>query len=187
MIDKKDFARLRKEIKDKDLVREKIIALSREIIRMSKLAIYAVHRNDMNKAAKVMDSMKKKKEALMKINNTNDTNIGQTALQEYVEAFCYYGFMKNNKIPPSTAVNVCGESYLLGICDLSGELVRKAVDSVIKGNVKDAERIKDVVDEMDGMFLQFDLRNGELRKKSDSIKWNLKKLEEVLFDAKLKR
>ena len=45
-------------------------------------------------------------------------------------------------------------------------------------------RIKDCVEEIFGEFLKIDLRNGTLRKKSDSIKWNLKKLEEIMYDIK---
>ncbi|GAG22250.1 unnamed protein product, partial [marine sediment metagenome] len=51
---------------------------------------------------------------------------------------------------------------------------------------KEALKIKAFVDEIYGEFLKFDLRNSELRRKSDSIKWNLKKLEDVIFDITLK-
>jgi hypothetical protein len=53
---------------------------------------------------------------------------------------------------------------------------------VIAGKPKKALEIKDVVDEIYGEFLKMDLRNSELRKKSDQIKWNLKKLEEIAYD-----
>jgi len=74
----------------------------------------------------------------------------------------------------------------MGLCDLTGELVRKAVNDVIKKNFKQAMEIKDLVDEIYGEFLKFNLRNSELRRKSDQIKWNLKKLEDVVFELKLK-
>ena len=51
---------------------------------------------------------------------------------------------------------------------------------------KEVEKIKDFVDDIYGEFLKFDLRNGNLRKKYDSVKWNLKKLEEVMYDIKKK-
>jgi len=46
--------------------------------------------------------------------------------------------------------------------------------------------IKNLVDEIYGQFLNFNLRNSELRRKSDQIKWNLKKLEDVVFELKIK-
>jgi predicted translin family RNA/ssDNA-binding protein len=74
------------------------------------------------------------------------------------------------------------EAYLLGLCDLTGELVRKAVKDVIDGKYDSAEEITKLVEEIYGEFLKFDLRNGNLRQKSDSIKWNLQKLEQLLLD-----
>ena len=47
-------------------------------------------------------------------------------------------------------------------------------------------KIKGIVDDIYGQFLRLDFRNGDLRKKADSIKWNLNKLTEVVFEAKLK-
>jgi predicted translin family RNA/ssDNA-binding protein len=78
------------------------------------------------------------------------------------------------------------EEYLLGLCDLTGELVRYAVR---KGTAKDKRAVqnaRDMVDGINGELLQFDLRNGELRKKYDSVKYNLQKIETVLYDLSLR-
>jgi translin len=107
------------------------------------------------------------------------------ACQEYVEALCYYGFIKNKKIPTSTDLKVNEGDYLMGICDFTGELTRKAVTIAHKDD-KEVIKIKELVEEIFGEFLKLDLRNGNIRKKSDSIKWNLKKLEEVMYDIKKK-
>ena len=103
-----------------------------------------------------------------------------------MEALCYYHFVKDGKIPGSKSLNVDNESYLMGLCDLTGELGRRAVNEVINQNFEEAFKIKNLVDEIYGEFLKFNLRNGELRKKSDQIKWNLKKLEDIVFELKLK-
>ncbi|GAG51040.1 unnamed protein product, partial [marine sediment metagenome] len=107
--------------------------------------------------------------------------------QEYVEAFLFFSFIKNKKIPTRKQLEVTTNDYLLGMCDLTGELTRKAVNLIIKGKVKEAQKIKDVVEEIHGEFIKFDLRNGNLRKKSDSIKYNLKRLEEIMYDVKTKK
>ena len=80
-------------------------------------------------------------------------------------------------------MKVNSEEYLLGLCDLAGELVRKAVKDSIKKNFDSVLEIRDFVEELYGEFLKFNLRNGELRKKSDSIRWNLNKLEELALDV----
>ena len=185
MLNKIEFGKIRKEIAVFDAKRESLIQASREVINISKKIIYALHRNDIKTASKHVNEIEKKKNNL----NTQsglDTNINQTALQEYVEALCYYHFVTSKNIPTCSKLKVDIESYLLGLCDLTGELVRKAVNEVINKNFKKAVEIKDLVDEIYGEFLKFNLRNSELRKKSDQIKWNLKKLEDVVFELKIK-
>jgi translin len=185
MINKKDFENIRMEIEASDAEREAIIQQSRDIIQISKKIIYALHRNDIKSASSYVKDIEKKKRAL-KSPTSLDTNINQVALQEYVEALCYYHFIKNKKIPAASSLEVDNENYLMGLCDLTGELGRKAVNEVINKNFKQAIMIKDVVDEIYGEFLKFNLRNGELRKKSDQIKWNLKKLEDIAYELNLK-
>ena len=73
----------------------------------------------------------------------------------------------------------------MGLCDLAGELARKAV-TVANKDPKIVKRIKDIIEEIFGEFLKLNLRNGELRKKSDSLKWNLNKVEEILYDINKK-
>jgi len=90
------------------------------------------------------------------------------------------------KIPTRKELGIDTESYLLGMCDLTGELVRKAVNSAIKRNFKEVLEIKELVSDIYSLFLEFDLRNGELRKKMDSIKYNLMKLEDLAYKVGMK-
>jgi len=186
MINKKEFAKIRHEIENFDKKREEIIQLSREIINLSKRVIYSLHRNDVKAASAYVKHISKKKSLLDKTNIFLDTNMNKVAYQEYVEALAYYNFIKNKKIPTKASLKVSTDDYLMGLCDLTGELGRKAVNEVIKENFKGAFEIKNLVEELYGEFLKFNLRNSELRKKSDAIKWNLQKLEDVVFDMKIK-
>jgi translin len=175
MLDKDDFKEMQIELKAADERREHTIQLSRDIIKESKLVIYAIHRGD-------KPSLDKIKSMVTKLNREHATGIEKTAMQEYVEAACFYHFVFDKKLPTRIELKVDTESYLLGVCDLTGELMRKAVKDVIEGRKENALGITKVVEEIYGEFLQFDLRNGELRKKSDSIKWNLQKLEQLSLD-----
>ena len=65
---------------------------------------------------------------------------------------------------------------------MTGELVRLAVNQSIRKNKIQALEIKDFVTDIYGEFLKLDFRNGELRKKSYSIKWNLRKLEDLALN-----
>ena len=186
MLNKSEFNKIRQEMHSIDGKREQVIQVSREIINISKQIIYAVQRNEMKAASDAVKTINEKIKKLRKMNIITDTNINSVAFQEYVEAISFYEFVKNKKIPTRASLGVNAEEYLSGLCDLTGELVRKAIYDVIHKNFDDASRIKELVHDIYGEFLKLHLRNGELRKKSDSIKWNLKKLEEVMYDISMR-
>ena len=186
----KEFNEIRKRLSSYDSKREELIKKSRELLKISKQVIYSVHRgNDDESLANLKKSTKIKKE-LDKIASFDRKLFFEgsysDACQEYVEAVCYYTYVKNGKLVGSKELEVNYEDYLMGICDLTGELTRRAVSLVTKGKGKEVESIKSFVEDIYGEFLKFDLRNGHLRKKYDSIKWNLKKLEEVMYDLSKK-
>lgn len=95
------------------------------------------------------------------------------------------GFV-NGKIPSSRELEVDPFTYLCSLSDLTGELARRSVIEATAKNVSDVQKIKDTIEEIHGIMIRFDLRNGDLRKKSDAIKWNLNKVEELLYDLKKK-
>lgn len=189
MIDKQDFKKIREKLSRYDNNREELIKKARDVLKLSKQLIYTIHRKDLNEAAKLVSDLKKEKQVLDKITSASKKLFYEgsysDACQEYVEALTYYGFVKDGRIPTISTLKVNEEDYLMGICDLTGELTRKAV-TIAHKDPKEVEKIKDLIEDIFGEFLKFDLRNSELRKKSDSIKWNLKKLEEVVYDIKKK-
>jgi predicted translin family RNA/ssDNA-binding protein len=188
---KKEFSVIRKTIGNYDAKREELIKKSRELLKISKQIIYSIHRENITEAKKNIVIAKKIKKELEKIILFNKKlsyeGSYSDGCQEYVEGLCYFEFVKNNKIPTLKSLNISAEDYLMGICDLTGELVRRAVRLATKRQINEVDKIKIFVEDLFEEFLKFDFRNGNLRKKYDSIKWNLKKLEEILYDIKLKK
>ena len=184
MVDKKIFDELRKQIKLNDDERERYIVDSRPIIKHSKQAIYALHRNNFADADELI---KKAINALKKL-DTSEVGPYKAALQELCEAVTYQYYIKNKKLisPEKIGFEIDANNYLLGICDLTGELARRAVMNTINEEYDEIKFIKEFVSDIYNEFLKFEFRNGELRKKSDSIKWNLKKIEEIIYDIKIR-
>ncbi len=186
MLDKKEFSKIGKEISEIDKQREVLIKKSRDVLKLSKQLIYALHRNNISESNTLLSKVKNEKQNLDKIANKYKKLVYEgsysEALQEYVEALIYYTFIKENKIPTRDSLKVNTEDYLMGICDLTGELTRRAVALTVKRDFKAVSKIKDIIEEIYGEFLKFNLRNSNLRKKSDSIKWNFKKIEEIMYD-----
>jgi len=184
MLPTKQFQEIRKELTEFDKQREKTIAASREIIKLSKKIIYALHEGDKKTAANDVKIITAKIKQLSK-NKDYDTNIASVAFQEFVEALTYYWFDTKGYLPTHKQLDVSVDHYLLGLCDLTGELVRRAIHDGIKQKYESMVAIKDLVAAIHAEFLKLNLRNGELRKKSDSIKYNLQKLEDLVFNIQL--
>ncbi|MBT4539974.1 hypothetical protein HOC35_00525 [Candidatus Woesearchaeota archaeon] len=191
MLPTNELKKIKQELVEFDKQRENTIFLARIILKASKSAIYSTHRADFKKAKKQLDeaesNIKKTEKLIKKIPKLRSVGIYSNALEEYVEAKCFYGFVKDKKLPKASQLPVTSEEYLLGLCDFTGEMGRVAVILATNKKFKQVKQIKDVVEEIFGFFSSIDLRNGELRKKSDSIKWNLKKIEEVLYDISMKK
>ena len=182
MIDTKEFTRIKRELEKNEAAREKDIQESRMVIKVSKQIIYSLHRGDIKKAETQSKDIK------ARVKKLRDMNLGmcRVAIQEYVEAIAYLHFLNKGTLITMKESGVDYESYLLGLCDLTGELVRKAVNEVIQGNESAAYLIKELVAGIYEQFLRLDLRNGELRKKADSIRWNLNKIEDIIYKLEIR-
>ena len=181
---------MRKEIEVFDSLREDLIKTSRDLLKLSKAAIYSIHRQKISEANAQLKKAKaviKKLKALIKKNSSLAT-VGaySEAMEEYVEAACYYGFIKQNKLPTAKVLGVGTIVYLQGLCDLVGELVRKAINSSIDGDFKTALKAKKFVTDIHEELMMFDFRNIPVRRKFDSIKYGLNKLENLILELKLK-
>jgi predicted translin family RNA/ssDNA-binding protein len=191
MLNKKDFEDMRKEYHLNDKLREELIKTSRDLLKISKQLIYAVHKGDMKNCAayskKSKTILNNLKNIIKKSPSLEFSGAFKAAVEEYAEAMVYYGFVKTGKIITHKSLNINPEIYLMGLSDFTGELVRKAVFLAGKGEVSKVVKIKDLVDAIYGEMIGFDLRSGELRKKFDSIKYNLKKLESLVLDLQIKK
>lgn len=191
MIDRKAFELMRQGMERFDALREQLIKKSRDVLKSSKAAIYSIHRNDLSAAVKqlseakkgigIMNSLIKKEPHLAAVGSYSE------ALEEYVEAACYYSFITKQCLPTAKQLNVDAELYLPGICDLIGELLRKAVNSAIAKDYATAMKIKDFVSAVYEELMMFDFRNSPLRRKFDGIKYSLEKLEDLALQLKLGR
>lgn len=188
MLDKKDLETIKRGIDAIEKERDTVIRTSRDVVKLSKKVIYALHRNDTASAGKAvaeMDKVFKALSASAKSPKILSSGSYKVAVQEYVEAFCFYELMKNNRIPANSKLKLDPEFYLMGLIDLTGELVRKAINSAIKGDYKTSVRLKELVSELYDELLLFDFAGGELRKKFDSVKYDLKKLDDLVLSLKL--
>ncbi len=191
MFSKKNFEKIRKQLSSYTQQREHIIKSSRDILRFSKIAISCIHRHDFSAADQHLHDAEHllkevKKLAVLDV-ALSILGAYTVAVQEYVEAKTFLHFVKTHTLLDVESLHVKPEDYLIGLSDLTGELARRAVLRTISKNYDDVIIVRDFVAGIHDFFLTLDLGNGELRKKYDTIKWNLKKIEEIIYDIETKK
>jgi len=190
ILNKKSFESMKKEFDNNDTNRELLIKKSRDVLKLSKQVIYAVHRNDLSEATKLSKAIQKEKKLaenlIKKVPNLSSVGAYRVAIGEYAEAMLYLNYVKSKKISTSKELKINTTNYLFGLIDLTGELGRKAVQSAGKGDYSNVVEIKDTVSEIFGELLKFDFRDSDMRRKFDSVKYDLKKLEDLTLELKLK-
>ena len=186
----RDFQKLLKDFKNSDKIKSIIITKTREIVKNSKQAIYSIHREEISEAKRAINNIEIELSRLrkkFKQSELESINMYKAALQEYVEARTFLDFILTGKISSSSKLKVNYHDYLCGLADLTGELGRYCVMSATKNRHEKVKEIKNFIDYLLGQFLKFDFNNGELRKKYNAIKWNLSKIEGILYDHTLKK
>lgn len=78
------------------------------------------------------------------------------------------------------------EDYLMGLLNLASELSRFAVNSVTYGDYERPLQISKFVAELNAGFRLLNLKNDSLRKRFDALKYDVKKIEEVVYDLSIR-
>ncbi|KAK9126658.1 hypothetical protein Scep_015504 [Stephania cephalantha] len=78
------------------------------------------------------------------------------------------------------------EDYLIGICFMSNELPRYVVNQVTTGDYDCPRKVLAFLTDLHASFRMLNLRNDFLRKKFDGMKYDLRRVEEVYYDVKIR-
>ena len=189
MLDRREYASIRRDLDKLSRGKIEVMKASREVVKTSKELIYSIHRGDMAAAGNHLKKIRAQRALLDKTAATpqlrayHPYSIG---VQEYVEAVSYHHVMTEGRIPTRRGLVVDSETYLMGLSDLTGELMRKGVDDMVNERYSHAVEMRDTVNEIYGLILSLDFDGGEARRKSDAVKWNLAKLEDLVYDAKIR-
>lgn len=189
MLDKREYTSIRKDLDGLSRGKIEVMKQGREVVKASKELIYSIHRADMKAAKGFLSKINAERAKLDKIANTprlRSYSPYPNGIQEYVEAVAYYYVMTRERIPTRKDLECDSETYLSGLSDLTGELMRKGVDDMVKEKYQHAIKLRDTVNEIYGLILSLDLDGGDTRRKSDAVKWNLAKLEDLVYDAKIR-
>lgn len=189
MIDKKFINKLREEYRLREKSRRQIISRSNDVLFQAKKSIFAFHREDSKLAKEKITEMEKslkKMETDFGYTRLKEEGAYQAAVEEYVEAKTLSMIIEDKKITSIKGLKIGYDSYVGGLCDLIGEMVRLATNRSAKGDYSSAANLRTRAEEIMMELLDFDL-TGYLRTKYDQARGHLRKLEQMSYEIRLRK
>ena len=162
--------KISKELERTNSSREFLIKNNRSVVINCSQAIISIHKKDLVTAKK---KIKNAKEELTKLKQKAGGDLNRYVLtpeQELVEAVSLLSIIEGKDIPSYKSLKISGESYILGLLDCIGELKRQVIDTIRVGNLKKAESLFDVMENLYLMlypFATYDKIVKESRRKLD--------------------
>ena len=159
-----------KYLQSSNASREFLIKNTRDVVILCSHSIIAAHKGDLRLAREKI----KKAEAVLKVNQKKAKNNFKKYLitpeQEFVEAHSFLAIVENKEIPSLKSLKVSEESYILGLLDCIGELKRFVLDNIRNDQLKKADRIFNVMENLYQAlypFAMYDKIVKETRRKLD--------------------
>ena len=133
-IGKEIYSKLAIQNKARDL----LINEMHEVLKVTREAISAIHRNEIKKAEKSIENAQTKMKGaqihLEKLSQLPVIGLVHNAEGEVAEAALFLAFRQQHTLPPPEELGVTEVGYLQGLGDLVGELRRYAIDSLTNDN-----------------------------------------------------
>jgi translin len=159
----------------KNAAREHALPAARRSIRASANAIRAIHRLELAAAETLIaESRAALDEGLAAVEEHADIRHAgylQDAQKEYAEANLTLALITEADLPGPTDLDVEDAAYLGGMSDAIGEGRRRLLDLLRAGEVEQAERMLDAMEEMYGVLVTMDY--------PDAITMNLRRATDV--------
>ena len=160
--------------------------LSDKLRVLSKITISFLVKDNLELAEKNLPAMKKIFDAIQKKIKYNPYLYGfpviNIGLEEYLETLFLYSYIENKPMPNINTLKITPEVYLGGLSDMTGELVRLA-----RRHEDQVRYIHDYAAKIYELIIPISItRNSSMRNKLEAIGNNLRKIEGIIYDLKLR-
>lgn len=172
----KIFSELSETLDKLDQDRERILKLSRILIRDCSNSIKYIHRKDFNQYQEKILNVKETHKELLELVNKNPgvfLKYLKTPEQEYAEAVAFYSIISKEPLPLPNDLKLNPLNYALGLADVIGELRRYALDNIRNSIIKDLNYILESMDDIYTHLFSIDYPSGltqDLRHKTDQAR-----------------
>ena len=179
---KETLERMRKHFDAQEELRERILDLSRQVIRASARAIAAMHRGERAVARKMLREARAGLAELERAAKSDpawtSSGMFHSAQQEYCEAKLLEGLLKQGRLLTPGELKIPYQPYLAAVADVGGELRRRALDLIRADKVEEAERVLKTMEEIHELLMSFDYPDAILpgmKRRQDMVRGVLEK------------
>jgi translin len=141
---KEILEKIQQELNEREEVREEIHRDMRKATRLSKQAIQVTHQERFDDAKAML---KEAKSLFVKLHETAKdhpyllySGSVEAAFEEHAEAHILLTLIQEDRFASPKEISVPLTSYVLSLGDVVGELRRRALDLIRRGNVEEAEK-----------------------------------------------
>ncbi|XP_066912545.1 translin-associated protein X-like [Clytia hemisphaerica] len=202
------FLLYQRELDTRNDKRERLVKLSRDVTIQSKRTIFTLLRKEFNKEKILLEGKSKIAEIKLLLDRINlelvneDIHRFQRAfspgIQEYVEAVSLYHYIDTGSVisyeeTQQTFFDVENFSYfltqmdyMLGIADLTGEMMRMSINAIGSGHFEIVESTCSTLQEIYSNFSIFSNSNRDLSRKLSVMKNSLQKVEKARCNLKVR-
>ncbi len=147
--------KIQEELRKKEEIRDEVQRDMRRATRLSKQAILFAHQERFNDARKLLEEAKELFAKLGQVSKDHPdlvyAGLVNAAFEEYAEAHTLFKLITENRFTDPKELDIPAVSYVLGLADVIGELRRRALDLLRKGDVKTAE---DCLQRMEHIYVE---------------------------------
>ena len=203
-----DFLNYRDELDKRNDTHEQLVKLSRDVTIHSKRVIFSLLRKGVSKENLLADAKTKISDIKLIFNQINEKLMRQDiyrfhraitpGIQEFIEAISLLHYVEtrsviNYQIVINTYFDlenyqnfVTHLDYMLGVGDLTGELMRMGINSIGSGDYKTVNQLCAVMQEIYSNFSMYSKNFRELEKKANVMKNSLTKIENACCNLKIR-
>lgn len=169
--------RIRADFTERNNARDATLIRSRELTRLCATVIRASHRNDFEKAQRLLVEAREVAAAMRSETapypDLYFAGYTQDALKELAEAYITFALAQNELLPTPEEIEIEPAAYLNGLAEAASEMRRRSLDLIRRRDNTEAERLLSIMDEIYAVLMTFDFPDaitGGLRRRVDALR-----------------
>jgi predicted translin family RNA/ssDNA-binding protein len=149
------------------------------------------HRANVEMSASIDQTSKTKQDLdeLLQTSLPNDSKVPRKGnlsniYGDYIRLAVYHHFLQTGTLLPQSCLwkEFSDEEYLMGIIAVNQDLARYSIGRATERDATSVLMARNLVDAILSHLMQYDFRNGNLRRRYDGVKYALKSCETILYE-----